>query len=232
MALPVLLYPSAVLSSLGSLLVPEISQLRVQKKREQINNAVEKILKLSMLYGVFAAGMFYAFAEPLALRIYGSTDAARYLQLLAPLVPVMYMDMSVDGMLKGLDQQRASMMYNIIDSAICVVLVYLLLPRMAIKGYVIVLFVSEIYNFFFSIRRLLKVTDAPRPTLRAVMEPILCAATAAALPLGLVKMASPGLLGDSTFWLVIAIAAAAGIYVVALYWIGCLGKNEFKRAKN
>jgi len=231
MSLPVLLYPSAVLSSLASLLVPEISQLRVQRKHIQINDAVSKILKLSLLYGVFAGGMFYAFAEPLCLRIYGSTDAARYLQLLAPLVPVMYMDMSVDGMLKGLDEQKASMLYNIIDSGLCVVLVYLLLPRMAIKGYIIVLFVSEIYNFYFSIRRLLKVTEAPRPTLRAVMEPILCVACAAALPLGLVRMARPGLLGNSTFWLVAAIAFAALLYVIALYWIGALSREDFRGMK-
>lgn len=228
MALPVLLYPSAVLSSLSSLLVPELSQLRVQQQGERIDQAVHKILKLSLLYGVFVGGMFYAFAGPLSMRIYGNTDAARYLQLLAPLVPVMYLDMSVDGMLKGLDEQKASMMYNILDSAICVVLVYLLLPKFAIKGYIIVLFVSELYNFFFSIRRLLKVTNAPRPTLSGVLQPLLCVACAALLPLGAVKMLNPGALEGSTLWLAIAIAAAAMLYFAALWLIGSLKREDLK----
>ena len=231
MALPVLLYPSAVLSSLSSLLVPEISELRVRKQGEQINSAVHKILKLSLLYGVFAGGMFFAFAAPLSQRIYGSTDAARYLQILAPLVPVMYMDMSVDGMLKGLDEQKASMMYNIIDSGICVVLVYILLPKMAIKGYIIVLFVSEIYNFYFSIRRLMKVTGAQRLTLRAVAEPLLCVACAALIPLGIFAAAGPGILGRSTALLGMAVAGAGVLYFAALYLIGSIKPEDIRQVR-
>ena len=231
MALPVLLYPSAVLSSLASLLVPEISELRVQKRNDQINAAVHKILKLSLLYGVFAGGMFFAFATPLSQRIYGNTDAARYLQMLAPLVPIMYMDMSVDGMLKGLDEQKASMMYNIIDSGLCVALVYILLPRMAIKGYIIVLYVSEIYNFFFSIRRLMKVTGAPRLTPRAVMEPLLCVACAALIPLGIFAAASPGAPGRSTPALGLAIAGAGVFYFVALYLIGAVKPEDLRQVR-
>ena len=231
MTLPVLLYPSAVLSSLASLLVPEFSQLRVQKQKEQINTAVAKILKLALLYGIFAGGMFYAFAYPLSMRIYGNADAAKYLQLLAPLVPIMYLDMSVDGMLKGLDQQKASMMYNIIDSAICVVLVYILLPRLAIKGYIIVLFVSELYNFFFSIRRLLKVTDAPRPSLKSVIEPILCVACAAVIPITFVKALFPLALVSSHLWLAVAIAVSGVIYLASLRMIGYVKREEITQLR-
>jgi len=226
MTLPVLLYPSAVLSSLGSLLVPEFSQLRVQKQRNRINESVVKIIKLAMLYGIFAGGMFYAFAEPLSMALYGNTEAAHYLQILAPLVPIMYIDMSVDGMLKGLDQQKASMMYNIIDSGICVVLVYLLLPRLAIKGYIIVLFVSELYNFFFSLRRLLKVTEAPRPTLKSVLEPLLCVACAALVPTVFVKALFPNAL-SSAFLLMIAMVASALIYLGTLNILGIIKKSDF-----
>jgi stage V sporulation protein B len=143
----------------------------------------------------------------------------------------MYMDMSVDGMLKGLDEQKASMMYNIIDSGICVALVYILLPRMAIKGYVIVLFVSEIYNFFFSIRRLMKVTGAQRLTPRAVAEPLLCVACAALIPLGICNAARPGGLGRSTALLGLAIAGAGVFYFAALYLIGAIKGEDLRRAR-
>ncbi|MDR0531183.1 MAG: oligosaccharide flippase family protein [Oscillospiraceae bacterium] len=228
MALPVLLYPSAVLSSLASLLVPEISELRVRGQSERIDSAAALILKLSLLYGVFVGGMFYAFAEPLSLQIYGNTDAARYLQILAPLVPIMYIDMSVDGMLKGLDEQKASMMYNILDSGICCILVWLLLPKLAVKGYIIVLYVSEIYNFFFSLRRLLKVTETPRPNVRGVMQPLLCVACAALIPLGLVKLMRPGALSTSLPWLAGALLGAALFYFISLYLIGSIQAKDIR----
>jgi stage V sporulation protein B len=139
--------------------------------------------------------------------------------------------MSVDGMLKGLDEQKASMLYNIIDSGICVVLVYLLLPTMAIKGYIIVLFISEIYNFFFSIRRLLKVTQAPRPTLRGALQPLLCVACAALIPLGAVSALRPGALGRSTFWLAAAIGGAGVFYFLTLYLVGSIRGEDLKAAR-
>jgi len=123
------------------------------------------------------------------------------------------------------------MMYNIIDSVICVVLLYLLLLRMAIKGYIIVLFISEIYIVFFSIRRLLKVTGAQRLTMRAVAEPLLCVACAALIPLGIFAAVRPGALGSSTALLGLAIAGAGALYFTALYLIGAIKREDLRRVR-
>jgi len=48
--------------------------------------------------------------------------------------------------------------YNVIDGAVSLVLIYLLLPRFGIAGYLGVIFVSEILNLTLSLRRMLKVT--------------------------------------------------------------------------
>ena len=50
------------------------------------------------------------------------------LGLLAPLVPLFYLDNVADAMLKGLDQQISVLRYSIADSALSIVLLYLLLP--------------------------------------------------------------------------------------------------------
>jgi stage V sporulation protein B len=226
MTLPVLLYPSAILSSLAGLLVPEMAQYLVRGQKEKIDDTAQRILHLSLLYGIGVAGMFYAFARPLATRIYGNDDCARYFQLLAPLVPVMYLDMSVDGMLKGLDQQKYSMRYNIYDSGMCVVLVFFLLPRLAIKGYMIVLFASEIFNFALSLRRLLLVTNQVRPKLSTVGKPLLCIGCATLIPLGIARMTKPAALEQSAFWLAAAILGGALVYFLALWLIGSIEDKD------
>ena len=48
---------------------------------------------------------------------------SEYIKLLAPLIPLMYLDGSVDSMLKGLGQQVYSMRVNILDSLLSVVLI-------------------------------------------------------------------------------------------------------------
>ena len=83
----------------------------------------------------------YFSADMLSEAFYSDNEAGFYIRVLSPLIPVMYMDMSVDGMLKGIDQQMNYMKYNIIDATSCVVLVWLLVPIMSVKGYIFVIFI-------------------------------------------------------------------------------------------
>lgn len=159
MSLPLVLYPSALLSSLSGLLVPEISALHISGNKPRINYMIARVLHLTLIFSIGTAGIMYFNAKRLSLAVYGNDSAFFYIQILSPLIPVMYCDMSVDGMLKGLDQQVSYMRYNVIDASVCVILVYLLVPILSVKGYVIVVFVSEIINFILSFRRLTKVSD-------------------------------------------------------------------------
>lgn len=185
MVFPVILYPSAVLSSLSGLLIPEIAECRAKAQRGKIIRIIETVVNLTLMYSVGIAGMMYCFGGALSNIIYKTPQATGYIQLLAPLIPIMYLDMGVDGMLKGLDQQVYSMRINILDSSICVVLVYFLLPRYAVKGYIFILFASELINFYLSMRRLITVTKSDFLRLSLFLKSaVSAAATFAAIRLG------------------------------------------------
>lgn len=159
MAMPILLYPSAVLASLSSLLIPNLATYNKLGSGDKINYTVKRNLKRTLAYSALCSLFFFSFASPLSEIIYKSKEAAKYIKILSPLIPVMYTDMVTDGMLKGLDQQVYSMRYNIIDSAMCVGLVYYLLPKFSVNGYLFILYISEIINFILSIGRLNKICD-------------------------------------------------------------------------
>lgn len=159
MALPLLLYPSAVLSSLSALLIPELARRREACDKSGINRCVERNLKRTLIFACVCAGVFALGAPAVSNAVYHSDEAVLYIRILSPLVPIMYTDMVTDGMLKGLDQQVHSMNYNMIDSALCVILVAALLPKYSVKGYIFILYFSEILNFYLSLRRLLTVCD-------------------------------------------------------------------------
>ena len=78
--------------------------------------------------------------------------------LLALLMPVMYMDHITDGMLRGLGEHLYCMRVNIVDSLISTALIYLVLPVWGLYGYIAILYLSEIFNFSLSIRRLTRLT--------------------------------------------------------------------------
>lgn len=159
MALPLLLYPSAVLSSLSALLIPELARRREAYDKSGISLCVERNLKRTLIFACACAGVFGLGAPAVSNAVYHSDEAVLYIRILSPLVPIMYTDMVTDGMLKGLDQQVHSMNYNMIDSALCVILVAALLPKYSVKGYIFILYFSEILNFYLSLRRLLTVCD-------------------------------------------------------------------------
>lgn len=174
MSLPLVLYPSALLSSLSGLLVPEISALHISGNRPRINYMISRVLHLTLIFSVGTAGIMYFNAKRLSIAVYGNDSSFFFIQILSPLIPIMYCDMSVDGMLKGLDQQVSYMRYNIIDASICVVLVYILVPVFSVKGYIIVVFVSETVNFLLSFRRLTKVSDVNISFFKDIFIPLFC----------------------------------------------------------
>lgn len=105
----------------------------------------------------------YLLAQPLCVKLYGSPEAGRYLRLYALLVPMLYCDAITDAMIKGLGQQTASVRYNILTSALDVVFLYMLLPRYGMMGYFFSFFVTHLFNFALSIRRLLRITGQKIP---------------------------------------------------------------------
>ena len=101
-----------------------------------------------------AALLLWRFGGQLGEAVYHSSEAGRFIRLLAPLVPIMYTDMIVDGCLKGLGQQVWSMGINILDAALGVVLVWQLLPVGALPAYIGIIYFNECLNFTLSVARL------------------------------------------------------------------------------
>lgn len=176
MVFPLIFFPSAVTSTFASLIVPELSELSAKyetRDARHIKYVVSRAITMTVLFGTLCAGVFILFSEPLGMLVYRSEESARYISVFAVLIPLMYLDTAVDGMLKGLNEQLASMKYNIIDAAISVLLVYTLLPKMGIWGYVVCVFVTELVNDVLSLGRLLKVTGVRINIWRTVFCPVL-----------------------------------------------------------
>ncbi|MBQ8524091.1 MAG: polysaccharide biosynthesis C-terminal domain-containing protein [Clostridia bacterium] len=158
MVFPMILFPSAVVSSAAGLLIPELAELHALGKKREEQSVMRTSLGCCAMFSVGCAALFLFFGDELGTALYRSKDAGRMIRLCAPLVPVMYTDMVVDCVLKGIGEQLASMRINIIDSFLSLVFVVILVPRWGIKGYIVSVYVCEILNFFLSFSRLRRVT--------------------------------------------------------------------------
>lgn len=154
MALPILLFPTAVLSSFSGLLVPECAELDGIGAKSRLSHIATRALFGAFLFALFSSLLLFLGADSLGELLYESKEVGRYIRLLAPLVPIMYLDSVVDAHLKGLGFQVYSMGINIADAALSVVAVLVLLPLFGADGYVLVIYITELMNFTFSYARL------------------------------------------------------------------------------
>ncbi|MBQ9806276.1 MAG: polysaccharide biosynthesis protein [Clostridia bacterium] len=173
MALPIIFYPAALISSCAGLLVPEIAECHVRKCTRRIGYMISRVWWLSLVFSIAVAGILIFFSEEIGETLYPGTDTGRFIRLLAPLIPIMYIDTATDAVMKGLGEQIYSMKINIADALISVILVWLLIPRYGIEGYLFTIYFSESFNTVLSISHLLSITSPKIHPVKWVIKPLL-----------------------------------------------------------
>jgi len=101
--------------------------------------------------------VIFVFSDELSNLIYHKTEIAKYLRILAPLIVIMYLDIVIDGILKGLDAQVDVMIVNVFDCIVSIAFIYFFVPVLGFSGYILSIFISEIIDFTLSGYRLLKI---------------------------------------------------------------------------
>lgn len=221
MALPLLLFPTAITTSFSGLLVPEMAESRAAGQEARIRYMAERAISYTLFFSFLSAGVLRAYADELGLFLYGSSEAGGFIRLLAPVAVIMYLDTTVDAMLKGLGHQVYSMGVNIADSLLSILLVCLLLPRFGATGYIYVIYIAEIFNFSLSIARLHNAIGFRFSLFRYLLSPFLAVVGATTLPHLLPCAGGP-------FGLVWRILLSLFLYLLLLYLLGCFPPQDIR----
>lgn len=225
MVLPVVLFPSAFISSFAGLLIPEVAEAKVQDDVERVRRVARRIFGISMMFSVGVAGVMLCFSHGLGLAIYDSLQAGAMIAALAPLIPVMYVDSAVDAVLKGMGQQVYSMNVNIIDALTSVILVIILVPKFGVNGYIFTIYFTEILNTTLSLARMIAITKPKLRIVGHVFGPIGCIACATCA----VRLFSTWLgLGHGTGMLIGQIVLTALLYIGLLMLTKCVNRDEWE----
>lgn len=223
MALPMLLYPMAPLSSFAGLLVPEFSESLARGETGRMKRIADEALNATLAYSIAATAIVFLFSEELGYVVYGSYDAGHYIAMLAPVIPIMYLDHVADSMLKGIGEHVYSMWVNISDSLLSIALVWFLIPKLGISGYAVAIVVMEGYNFILSAARLHSRIKFKINFLPSAIIPLLSATAASHISkLTFVKngkMTSP-------VWLFLEILFAASIFIAIHLTLSGLRKKR------
>lgn len=221
MVMPMLFFPSCFLGAFSSLLIPEMSESLAAGRRRSIASVTERSLGLTLAFSLFIACFFLAFGEELGLLFYNSREAGGFLRMLAPLVPLLYLDTVTDGLLKGLDQQIASLAFNTLDASLRVALMASALPVFGLRGYFCILYACGILNISLSLSRLLKTARVRLSLSRWILRPLI----ASLFCVGIWRwLPAPSV--STPLGLVLAAGAAGGLYALMILFPLILQKRK------
>ena len=225
MALPVVLYPAAILSSFAALLIPEMTEQQSANNKVEIRYIAGRVYQMTLLFSIGVGGVMLFLSGELGQVLYDSREVAHFIRTLAPLIPIMYLDTATDAMLKGLGQQVYSMNVNIIDALVSVICVAILVPHMGINGYLVTIYITEILNAALSVTRLLRVTGFRPRLLFLVVRPLLSVIGATSISRLLFTFFDMGLNATGA-GLALHVLITAILYFALLYLTGGFGKKD------
>lgn len=225
MALPLIMFPSVIITSISNLLIPEYSTFYAKNDIKQIKRISLKLIKITFIFSICVFGIFFTFPNELCSLMYNDQNVVYYIKMLAPLIIFMYIDNIVDGMLKGLNEQVAVMKCNILDLFISTGLLYILLPIMGINGYIVVLYISEILNTVISVIQLIKVSKIKIKFFKWSFFPI----AGVLLSRYIIKIININInINFNVLSLIAEIIIFITIYISFLYFSSIITKNDLK----
>jgi stage V sporulation protein B len=135
-ALPLLMLPSFVTYSLATSLVPAISEANSRNNHKLIEYRLQQALRFAFLTGGLSVIVLYVLADPLMQLMYGSTNGAYFIRLMAPFFLFYYYQGPLQAVLQALNLARAAMINSLIGAVVKTVVIFLLAsqPSFGITG--------------------------------------------------------------------------------------------------
>lgn len=145
MTYPLILFPSAVTSSVSVLLLPYISEAGAKGDTKKIRSAIKKSVLACLLLGSFFCILFLFFGPFLGVFLFNSRLAGTYIQTLSIACPLLYLGGILTSILHGLGKALQAFLFNATCLLVRLLFVFFLIPRIGMSGYLIGIFISELF---------------------------------------------------------------------------------------
>lgn len=150
MALPCILFPSAVTNSVGTVLMPAVSATSTSGNSKTVVQLLKKAVGSCFILG-FACCLFFLFSGKfIGTLLFHSSDAGRFILTLAWICPFLYTNNALISAINGYGRTASTFLISACGLLIRIGGVFLAIPRFGIQGYLWGLLVSQLCVFIMS----------------------------------------------------------------------------------
>ncbi len=150
MALPCILFPSAITSSISIMLMPTVAEIQAVCDFKKLQNLLHKVLSTCFLLGLFCCLFFLIFGKIIGRLLFDSTLAGDFLITLSWICPFLYVNSSLQSVINGLGKTSSTFFINMLGLFIRIGSVFFAIPSFGIKGYLWGLLISQLSICLFS----------------------------------------------------------------------------------
>jgi len=226
MAMPLIFFPSALLTALSISLVPSISEALAMGQFRRVNSTISKSIVLTSVIAFGAGLIFVVFPYEIGQLVY-SQDLGAYLLVLGLMCPFWYLNITFSGVLNGLGEQAFIFRNSLLASVINIAFTFFLVPIYGVWAFLVGWLVGLVIITVFDIVRIKKVTDVAPQMLRWFAKPGL-AALAAGLVVNYLHNNFIAYLGD-LLGVVISLGLLMGMYGVFIVLLGTITINDIRQ---
>lgn len=144
MALPFVLFPSAITNSMAVLLLPKVAQAQAEGQKNQISASIQISLRYSLSMGILCIAVFTMFGNTLGSSVFHNAEAGTFIRILGWLCPFLYLATTMGSILNGLGRTRTTFFHNVIALLLRLTFVLIGIPRFGILAYLWGMLASEL----------------------------------------------------------------------------------------
>lgn len=143
MALPCILFPSAITTSVSTMLLPTIAEIQTQNDKTHLIILIKKISFYTFMLGFFCTFGFLLFGKLIGNTLFHSMLATKFILTLAWICPFLYTNNTLISTLNGLGKTTTTFFINAIGLLIRIAGIFILIPIHSILGYLWGLIISQ-----------------------------------------------------------------------------------------
>ncbi len=174
MAMPFIMFPSAIVNSLAVVLLPTVARQQAAGNQSGIERNIQISFQCSLYMGILCIGIFTVFGKNLGLCVFQNQDAGSFIAILAWLCPFLYLATTMGSILNGLGKTTATFLHNICSLVLRLVFVILGIPRFGIYAYLLGMLASEILLVLLHLYTLRKEVSYTPNAWDIIVKPAFC----------------------------------------------------------
>lgn len=145
MALPFILFPNTLTSSISIMLLPKVSESQADGQLQHLNKTIRITFSFCLILGFCCLIFFLLFGNFLGNFVFSNSAAGNFITVLAWICPFLYLNTTLTSVLNGLGRTNITFSNGICSLFIRIIFIYVMVPRIGIHGYLFGLLASQLF---------------------------------------------------------------------------------------